>query len=170
MVTKRSGKSWGIYRYHKVKIQWVTASLLVLLRLNPVGYSCNLQRITGVRWFAVCQSDDDCSFPEIYYAEWQLKSPVWQIHKGHYLTARTSVDVCNNTSPGSYINQTLTIKSWGMVIITIPNDVTVKQHILLCSKWLNLPTLTSKTQRASLWATSCNMEYLTQHHGQHKIQ
>ena len=46
---------------------------------------------------------------------------------------RTSVDVCLKTSPGSYMNHTLTIQSYFTVSMTIPNEVTVKMLILLCS-------------------------------------
>jgi len=83
---------------------------------------------------------------------------------------RTSGDVCLKISPGSYMNHTLTIKSQCMISMTIPNEVTVKMLILLCSNWSNLPTLTQKMQLASVWSTSCNIQHLVQQQGQYKMQ
>jgi len=82
----------------------------------------------------------------------------------------TSGDVCLKTLPGSYMNHTLPIKSWSTVSMTIPNEVTVETLILLCSNWSNLPTLTLKTQLASMWSSSCNVQHLAPQQGQHKIQ
>jgi len=46
---------------------------------------------------------------------------------------RTSGDDSLKTSLVSYMNHMLTIKSQCMVSMTIPNEVTVKTLILLCS-------------------------------------
>jgi len=83
---------------------------------------------------------------------------------------RTSGDVCLKTSPGCYMNHTRTIKLWCTVSMTIPNELMVKTQIWLCSRWSNLPTMTSKTQLASMWTISCNIKHLAQHQGQHKTQ
>jgi hypothetical protein len=54
--------------------------------------------------------------------------------------------------------------------MTIPKEVSVKTLILLCSNLSNLPTLTYKTQLASMWSVSCNIQHLANEEGQHKIK
>jgi len=54
--------------------------------------------------------------------------------------------------------------------MTIHNEVTVNTLIFLCSNWWNLPTMKYKTQLASMWSISCNIQHLAQQQGQHKIQ
>jgi hypothetical protein len=170
MITKRSGKFWGIYRHLQVKIESVTPNLHVLFKKNPAAHSCKLQGIPADPQCAVSLSDDMCLGTGIYCGERQMKSHAWYIWKGHSSTERTSGDVCLKTSPGSYMKHFLTINLWCMVSMTIPNDVRVKTQILICSSWLNLPTLTYKTQLASMWSISCIIEHLTQQQGQHKIE
>jgi len=82
----------------------------------------------------------------------------------------TSADVCLKKSLGSYMLQTLNIMSWCMVSIAIPNVVTVKTQIVLCSTRLRVPTSTYKTQLASMWSISCNIEHLVHQQSQQKIQ
>ena len=89
---------------------------------------------------------------------------------GYSSKESTSGDVCPKTSPGSYMEHMLTIKSWYKVTITIHNEVTVKTRIWLFTYWWNIPTLTDKTQLASMWSTSCNIQHLAQQRSQHKIQ
>jgi len=50
------------------------------------------------------------------------------------------------------------------------NEVTVTMQILLCSSWWNIPTWTLKTQLASMWSISCNIQHLAQQQSQLKIQ
>jgi len=65
---------------------------------------------------------------------------------------------------------TLTIKSCCTVSLTIPILLTVKRQILLCSRWLNIATLTYKTQLASILSISCNIQHLAQQQSQCKLQ
>ena len=121
---------------------------------------------------AMCnQSVGCCLFVCRDISWWTIADSTFLIdQKGHSLTERTSGDVCLKTSLGSYLNHTLTIKSQYTVSMTIPTEVTLKTLILLCSNWWNLPTLTQKTQLASMWSISCNIQHLAQQQGQHKIQ
>jgi len=77
MITKRSGKSWGICRYLQVIMEWVTANLHILFKMHPAAYSCRLQGIPMVLQFAVSLSDVVCLFTGIHCSEWQLQSHVW---------------------------------------------------------------------------------------------
>jgi len=65
---------------------------------------------------------------------------------------------------------TLTIKSCCRVSLTIPNLLTVNRLILLCSRWVNVPTLTWKTQLASIVSISCNIQHFAQQQSQCKLQ
>ena len=78
--------------------------------------------------------------------------------------------MCLNWSPGYYMKLTLTIKSCCMVSLTIPILLRVKRQILLCSRWLTVPTLTQNMQLASSLSISCNIEHLTQQQSRHKVQ
>ena len=68
------------------------------------------------------------------------------------------------------MKQMLNIMSRCTVSIAIPNEVTVKTQILLCSNRLSVPTATLKTQRASMWCILCNIssinEVKTKYNGQ----
>ena len=79
MIMKRSGKSWGIYRYLQVKIESVTTNLLVLFKMNPAAYSCRLQGTPTVPRFAVSRTAVVCFFTGIYWGKRQQKSHVWKI-------------------------------------------------------------------------------------------
>ena len=68
------------------------------------------------------------------------------------------------------MKQTLNIKSCYRFSITIPNEVTVKTQILLCSSWSTIPTLKLKTQLASMWSISCNIKHFAQQQRQLTIQ
>jgi len=65
---------------------------------------------------------------------------------------------------------TLTIKSSCMVSVTIPDLLAVKREILLCSRCVNIPTLTYKTQLASILSITCNIQHLAQQQSQRKRQ
>jgi len=65
---------------------------------------------------------------------------------------------------------TLTIQSCCTVSLTIPDLLTVNRQSLLCSSWVNVPTLTYKTQLASILFISCNIQHLAQQYCQHKLQ
>jgi len=67
------------------------------------------------------------------------------------------------------MKQRLNIMSWCMVSIAIPNVLTVKMQILLCSSRLSVPTSTYKTQLASMWSISCNIQHLIHQRSKHKI-
>jgi hypothetical protein len=57
------------------------------------------------------RSNVDCLLTGIHLDEGQPISHVCWIIKGHSASERTNGDVFLNTLPGSYMNQTLTIKS-----------------------------------------------------------
>jgi len=77
IITKRNGKSWGIYRYLQVQMKWVTANFHLLFKLNPAAYSCKLQGIPRVPQFAVSRSDVVHLLTGISCSEQQLISLVW---------------------------------------------------------------------------------------------
>jgi len=148
----------------------VTANLLVLHKMNAVAHSCRLHRLPSVLWFSPSLSDVECLYTGINHGEQLSKSRVCVIKTAHSLLERMSADVCLKKSLRSYMIQTPNIRSWSTVSIAIPNVVTVKTQILLCSSWLRVPTLTSKMQLASLWSISCNTKHLVHQQSQHKIQ
>ena len=118
---KRSGKSWGINCLLQVKMEWVTGNLHDLIRMNAAVYSCRLQGFPTVPQFAVYRSYVVRLYTGINVDKWQPKYHVCQIYTGHSLTERTSGEVCIKKSGGSYMKQTLKIKSYCMVSMTIPS-------------------------------------------------
>jgi len=65
---------------------------------------------------------------------------------------------------------TLSIKSGCMVSLTIPTLLKVTSQIWQCSRWFNIPTLTYKTQLASILSICCNIQHPAQQQSQHKLQ
>jgi len=63
-----------------------------------------------------------------------------------------------------------TIKSCCLVGLTISDSLTVKREVLLCSRWVNVLTLTYKTQLAFILSICCNIQHLTQQRSQSKLQ
>ena len=74
MITKRSGKSWGIYSSPHVRMEYIAANLYFILKINPVAYGCKLQGFPTVPQFAISRSDDVCVFTGINWSVWQPKS------------------------------------------------------------------------------------------------
>jgi len=68
------------------------------------------------------------------------------------------------------MKMTLIIMSCCTVSITIPDLWTVKREILLCSRWVNIPTLTYKMQLASILYITCSIHHLAQQQSQRKLQ
>jgi len=60
IITKRIGKSRGIYCLLQVTMEWVTANSHILLKMNPTAYSCMLQGFPTVLRFVVSRSDVVC--------------------------------------------------------------------------------------------------------------
>ena len=148
----------------------VTANLLVLHKMNTVVHSYLLHGLPNVLWFAPTGPDVVCLFTGINYGERPPRSRLCVIKMVYSSTERTSADDCLKKSLGCYIQQTLHIMSWCMVSIAIPNGVTVKTQILLCSSRFSVPTLTYKTQPASMRSISCNIQHLVHQQSQHKIR
>jgi len=149
---------------------WVTANLLVLHKMNPVTHSCPLHRLPTVLRFAPSRSDVVCLFTGIHRGERPPKSRVCDRYTVYSSMERTSAEVCLKKTPECDIQQMMNIMSWCTVSIAIPNVVTVKTQILLCSNRISVPTSRWKTQLASMWSTSCNNQHLVHQRSQHKIQ
>jgi len=77
VITKRSGKSCGIYSQLQVKMEWVTANMQILLKTKPKVYSCRLHGVLTVPRCAVSVSDVACLFTGLHCGEQQLKSDFW---------------------------------------------------------------------------------------------
>jgi len=148
----------------------ITANLLLLHKMNPVGHSCRFHGLRMVLRFALSRSNVGWGFTGINHSEWPSKSCVWELKTLHSLLERTSADVCLKQSLGSYMKQTINFMSWCTVSIAMPNVVTVKTQMLLCSNRLRVPTLTWKMQRASMWSISCIIQHLIHQQRWHKIQ
>jgi len=110
-------------------MEWVTANLHVLVKINPTEYSSKLLGFPTVPWFAVCWSDLLCLFTETNRGERQLKYHDCKILSGNTSMDRTSGDVSKKTSHGPYTEEMLQIKSSCMVSITIPSGVMAKHRL-----------------------------------------
>jgi len=111
----------------------ITASLLVLHKMNPVAHSCLLHRLPSILRFAPSHSKVLCLFTGINHGEQPSKSRGCVIKTVPSPLERMSADVCLKKSLGSHMIQTLNISSWSTVSIAIPNVATVTTHMLLCS-------------------------------------
>jgi len=89
----------------------VTASLLILHRMNPVAYPCRLHRLPTALRFAPSQSNVGSLFTGINRGDQPSISGVCVIKTVHSLSERTSADVCLKKSLGSYMIQMLNIMS-----------------------------------------------------------
>jgi len=74
---ERSDTAWGLYRYLQLTIQWQTANLHVLCKVNPTGCSCRKKGIWRVLRFVVSMSNVVYSYTGTYHGQWQLKYQVW---------------------------------------------------------------------------------------------
>jgi len=68
------------------------------------------------------------------------------------------------------MKMTLTIMSYRTVSVSIPDSLTVRREILLCSRWVNVPTLTQKTLLASILSITCNIQHVAQQQSPRKLQ
>ena len=89
----------------------VTANLLVLHKMNPVGPSCQLHGLPTILRFGPSWSVVVCLFTGINHSEQRSKSRVCVIKRVHSSSERISADVCLKKSLGSYIIKTLNIMS-----------------------------------------------------------
>jgi len=108
---------------------WGNSQLAQLHKMDSVAHSCKSHGLPAVLQFAPSWPAVVCFSRGIYRGEWPPKSRLCEIQTIHYLTWRSSADVCLNKSQGSYMTQTLNIMSWCMVRIAIPNAVMVKTQI-----------------------------------------
>jgi len=154
-------------------MEWATANFHFLLKMNPAASSYRLQGFQILAWFSVSWSTVECLYYIIYRGKREPKSHVCEMQPGDSVMEWMSGDVGFNKSPGYYMKLTLKTKSYCVFSIIIPNLVTVKTQILVCSCWSNVLSLTQKTQIASISSISCNIQWLAYHkvnsiyHGQH---
>jgi len=151
--------SWGRYGYLQVKMECVTAYQHGLHNINPTTSYGRLQMFSTFLWFAVSHSNRFCLCTQRNTGKQQMNPDVCETRRGHCLLGRMSSDVSVKKSPGSWKKQMLNSKSCCKVSLTIPNIVTVKTQILLCSIWSNIPTL---TQLTSMWSICYNIQYIAQ--------
>jgi len=107
MITKITGKSWGIYSQLQVTMKCVTANLHIVHNMNPAAYSCRLQGFPTVLRNAPSQSGEVSQFTGIYHGERAPKSGVCEISTAHSSMEKTSADVCPKKSPASYMKHML---------------------------------------------------------------
>jgi len=148
----------------------VAANMFVILKMNLAEYGCKLQRCPTSPRCAIGRSDAVRLFTWIQCGVQQPRSNDCQIYIAQGWRDRMSADVCLKYSPGYYMKLMLSIKSCCTVSLTIPNLLTVKREILLCSRWVNIPTLTWKTQLASILSMFGNIQHLAQQQSQCKPQ
>jgi len=144
--------------------------MIVILKMNPAEYGCKLQGYSTAPRFALSLSDVVCLSPGINCSVLQPELQDCQIFIAPCLRERMSADVWLKWSQQYYMKLMLTIKSGCMVSLTIPVLLTVISKIVLCSRWVNVATLTSKMQLASILSITCNIHHLAQQQSQYKQQ
>jgi len=138
--------------------------------MNPTAYSSRLQGFPTILWFAATGCDIVCFDTRITTVERVPTSRDSNIAQWQSSMKRMSGDVRLKISQGSYMTETRNIMKYCTVNIAIPDIVTVKWQILLSSSWSSIPTLISRTNLASMWSLSCNIQLLTHPQSQHKMQ
>ena len=146
------------------------AKMFHILKMNPAVYGRKLQGFPTAPQCQISRSDVVWSLTAIDHGVRQPKSHDCQKKIRYCMRERTSADVCLRECPGYYLKQMLAIKSCCTVSQTIPVSLTAKCGFLLCSRWVNIPTLTWKTKLASILSISCNIWHLTQQQSQGKLQ
>jgi len=148
----------------------VPAKIILILRMNPAAYGWKLQWFPTAPWFAISRSDVICLIRGIYCGVRQPNLHDCHIWIGHCMREWMSADFCVKESQGYSMKVTLAIMSGCIVSLTIPIVLTVKREMLLCSRWVNVPTLTWKTPLASRLSISRNIQHLAQQQSQCKLQ
>ena len=108
--------------------------MIVMLKMNPTEYGCKWQGFPTATQFAKSRSDDVCLVTGINYGVRPPELLNCWILIGCRSMERTSADVCLKQSPGYYMKMTLTIMTYCTVSVSIPDFLTVKREILLCSR------------------------------------
>jgi len=90
-------------------MEWVTAIMYVLHKMNPAAYSWALHGLSTILWFASSRSDDVCLLTELKLCEQLPKFRVCDIYTAHSSMETTTADVCLKQSPGSYMKQMVNI-------------------------------------------------------------
>jgi hypothetical protein len=60
MITRGCGKPCGLHSSLHVKMQYVAANIIVMLKMKPTEYGCKLQGFPTARQFAISRSDVVC--------------------------------------------------------------------------------------------------------------
>jgi len=144
--------------------------MFVTLKIHSAVYRCKLQGFPTALQCSICRSIVVCVLAGMNCGVRQRKLHDCQLLIGHCLKDRTSTDVCLKESLEWYMKLTLTIKSCCTVSLIIPHLLTVKREVLPCSRWVNILTLTWKTQLASVLSISSNIQNLAQQQSQGKLQ
>jgi len=105
-----------------------------MLTMNPAEYGCKLQGFPTAPQVAKSRSDVLCVITGTNCGVRLPESPNRYILIGCCFRQRMSADDCLKLSPGYYMKMTLRIMSCCTVSVTIPDLLTVKREILLCSR------------------------------------
>jgi len=108
--------------------------MIVMLIMNPAEYGCKLQGCPTAPQVAKSRSDVVYLITGMNCGVRPPESPNGYILIGCCSRERTTADVCLKDSPGYYMKITLTIMSCCTGSVTIPDLLTVKREILLCSR------------------------------------
>jgi len=108
--------------------------MIVMLKINPAEYGCKLKGFPTTPQFAKSRSDVVCLVTGINCSVRPPKLPNCWILIGCSSKKMTSADVCHKYSLGYDMKMTLTIMSCCTVRVTIPDLLTFKRQILLCSR------------------------------------
>jgi hypothetical protein len=60
MITRRSGKPCGLNSQRDVRMEYIAANMIVVLKMNPADYRCKLQWFSTVPQFAISRSKVVC--------------------------------------------------------------------------------------------------------------
>jgi len=114
-------------------MEWVTANLHVLLKINHTEYSCRLQGFPTIPRFAVSLSNVVCLFTSINTGEQQPKSHVCKVYKRNLFNGKDVWWCLFQRIPGIIHETDTKNQVMFMVSITFPNLVIIEtpQHFAL---------------------------------------
>jgi len=91
---KRSGKFYGLCSSLYVRMEYVSAKMSLIFRMNSPTYGCELQGFRTALQCAISRSDVVCLLGGIFCGVRLLQSNDCRTYIGHCTTERLSADVC----------------------------------------------------------------------------
>jgi len=166
-------KKWEVLR-----IIYLASRHNVIISCQHVHYTqdefcCILLQVAGVSHSpAMCNMSVRCCLYVNRDTLWCSTAAIAWL-SAIYSTLSHGKDICwclSQRLPGIIHVTDANNQVMGTFSLTIPDSLSVWREVLLCSRWVNVLTLTYKTQLASILSISGNMQHLAQQQSEYLLQ